>query len=76
MLAIMQHGDGVHLDLALKTVARCGMISLETLEIIYRAKFVLLGIKAAMLELHAALKQSEQIQWRIVQPSNLGAATM
>ncbi len=55
MLAIMQHGDGVHLDLALKTVARCGMISLEMLEIIYGAKFVLLGIKAAMLELRKGL---------------------
>jgi hypothetical protein len=43
------------LDFALKTVARCGMISLEMLETIYSAKFVLLGIKAAMLELRKGL---------------------
>lgn len=51
MLAIMQHGDGVQLLHALKTAAGCGTISLEMLEIIYEAKFKLLGIKAAMLEL-------------------------
>jgi hypothetical protein len=55
MLGIMQHGDGLFLDHALKTVAQCGLISLETLEIVYEAKFMLLGIKAAMLELRKGL---------------------
>ena len=55
MLAIMQHGDGLALDHALKTVAQCGMISLEMLETVYGAKFMLLGIKAAMLELRKSL---------------------
>jgi hypothetical protein len=51
MLGIMLHGDGVQLDMALKTVAQCGMIALELLETIYDAKFMLLGIKAGMLDL-------------------------
>jgi hypothetical protein len=55
MLGIMLHGDGLFLDHALKTVAQCGMISLEMLEIVYEAKFMLLGIKAAMLELRKGL---------------------
>jgi hypothetical protein len=55
MLAILQHGDGVKLDMALKTTARCGMIALELLETIYGAKFELLGIKAAMLDLRRGL---------------------
>jgi hypothetical protein len=55
MLAIMQHGDGIQLDAALKTVAQCGMISLEMLEIVYGAKFELLGIKEAMLKLRKSL---------------------
>jgi hypothetical protein len=55
MLAIMQHDDSVFLDAALKVVAQCGMISLEMLEAVYRAKFELIGIKAAMLELRKKL---------------------
>jgi hypothetical protein len=51
MLAILLHGDGVQLDMALKTTAQCGMIALELLETIYGEKFQLLGIKAAMLDL-------------------------
>ena len=51
MLAILQHGDGLQLDMALKTTAQCGMIALEMLETIYGAKFELLGIRAAMLDL-------------------------
>ncbi|MTD94879.1 hypothetical protein GIW81_11105 [Hyphomicrobium sp. xq] len=51
MLAILLHGDGVQLDMALKTVAQCGMIALELLETIYGPKFQLLGIKTAMLDL-------------------------
>jgi hypothetical protein len=45
----------MHLDHALKTVAQCGMISLELLETVYAAKFELLGIRAAMLELRKGL---------------------
>ena len=51
MLAILQHGDGLELDMALKTTAQCGMIALELFETIYGPKFELLGIKAAMLGL-------------------------
>ncbi|MET2825644.1 hypothetical protein [Mesorhizobium shangrilense] len=51
MLGILQHGDGVQLEMALKTTAQCGLISLELLETIYGPKFELLGIKAAMLDL-------------------------
>jgi hypothetical protein len=42
-------------DSALKVTAQCGMIALELLETIYGAKFELLGIKAAMLELRRTL---------------------
>jgi hypothetical protein len=55
MLAIMLHGDGVELDMALKTVAQCGMVSLELLQVLYNAKFELLGINAAMLDLRKGL---------------------
>jgi hypothetical protein len=55
MLAIMLHGDGVELDMALKTVAQCGMVSLELLQVLYNAKFEILGINAAMLDLRKDL---------------------
>ena len=53
--AIMQHGDGVALDFALKTVARCRMVSLEMLQIPFHPRFELLGINAAILELRKGL---------------------
>ena len=55
MLAVLQHGDGPELDMALKSVAQCGMIALEMFQVIYSAKFELLGINAAMLELRKDL---------------------
>jgi len=55
MLAILLHADGPELDMALKTVAQCGMTSLEMLQVIHDAKFELLGINAAMLELRKGL---------------------
>lgn len=55
MLAVLQHGDGPELDMALKTVAQCGLVSLEILQVIYNAKFELLGVNAAMLELRKGL---------------------
>jgi len=55
VLTIMQHGDGVELDHAMKTVARCGMVSLEMLQVVFDARFELLGINAAMLELRKDL---------------------
>jgi hypothetical protein len=55
MLAIMLHGDGVELDMALKTVAQCAMVSLELLQILYNAKFEILGINAAMVGLRKGL---------------------
>jgi hypothetical protein len=51
----MQHGDGVQLDYALMFVARCGVVCLETLEIAFNAKFSLLGISQAILELRRGL---------------------
>lgn len=55
MLSIMQHGDGVELDHALKSVAQCGMVSLEMLQVVFNARFEILGINAAMLELRKGL---------------------
>jgi hypothetical protein len=42
MLAILLHGDSVQLDMALKTAAQAGAISMELLEVPFRAKFELL----------------------------------
>jgi hypothetical protein len=55
MMAILLHGDGPALDHALKTVAQCGMTSLEMLQIPFHARFELLGVNAAMLELRKGL---------------------
>lgn len=55
MLSIMQHGGGVQLDHALKCVAQCGMVSLEMLQVVFNARFEILGINAAMLELRKDL---------------------
>lgn len=55
MLAIMQHGDGIELDFGLKNVALCGMVSLEMLQIVFNARFEILGINAGLLELRKAL---------------------
>jgi hypothetical protein len=49
MLAVMQHGDGPGLDMALITTARCGMCALEMLQGVLNARFELLGINADML---------------------------
>jgi hypothetical protein len=50
MLAIMLHGDGVRLDLALMTTARCAVVAFEILQGVgaLNARFELLGINAAM----------------------------
>jgi hypothetical protein len=55
MLAVLQHGDGPELETALKTVAQCGLVSLEMLQVIYDAKFKLLRIKDAMLKMRRGL---------------------
>jgi hypothetical protein len=55
MQAIMLHHDGIQLDLALKTVAQCGMVSLELLQVPFNPRFELLGVNAAMLELRRGL---------------------
>jgi hypothetical protein len=55
MRAIMLHGDDAALAMALKSVAQCAMVSLEMLQAVYSAKFELLGINAAMLELREGL---------------------
>jgi hypothetical protein len=55
MLAIMQHGDGPQLEAALVTTARCGMCALEILQVVFNARFELLGINAAMLEVRKGL---------------------
>lgn len=55
MLAIMQHGDGIELNLALKSAAQCAMVSLEMLQVVFDARFELLGVNAAMLNLRNGL---------------------
>jgi hypothetical protein len=55
MLTVMQHDDGVALDSGLKTVAQCGMVSLEMLQVVFNARFEILGINAALLELRKGL---------------------
>ena len=55
MLAIMQHGNGVQLDAALVGTARCAMCALEILQSVFGARFTLLGISAAMLEVRKGL---------------------
>jgi hypothetical protein len=55
MLAVMQHGDGPELDMALKTTAQCGMCALEILQGVFNARFELLGINADMLVLRKGL---------------------
>jgi hypothetical protein len=41
--------------MALRTVAQCGVVSLELLQVLYNAKFELLGINADMLALRKGL---------------------
>ena len=55
MLVVMLHDDGIHLDHALKTVAQSGLTALEMLQSVFNARFELLGINAAMLELRDGL---------------------
>lgn len=55
MLAIMLHGNGLELDHALTIVARCGMVSLEMLQVAFNARFELLGVNAAMLKMRKGL---------------------
>lgn len=55
MLSIMQHGDGIELDHALKSVAQCGLVSLEMLQVVFNARFELLGVNAAILDLRMGL---------------------
>jgi hypothetical protein len=55
MLAIMLHGDDLALDMALKSVAQCAMVSLEMLQVLYDAKFEILGINAAIISLRRGL---------------------
>lgn len=55
MMAIMLHGNGVELDHALVITARCAMVSLEMLQVVFNARFELLGVNAAMLKLRKGL---------------------
>jgi hypothetical protein len=55
MLAIFLHGDGQALEMALKTTAQCGVCSLEILQGVFNARFELLGVNAAILELRKGL---------------------
>jgi hypothetical protein len=54
-LNVLLHDDGVALDLALKTVAQCGVTALEILETVFRARFMLLGVNAALTDLKRGL---------------------
>jgi hypothetical protein len=51
----MQHGDGPQLDAALIGTARCGMCALEILQSVFGARFTLLGVSAAMLDVRKGL---------------------
>lgn len=57
MLAMMLHGDGVQLDLALMNTARCAMVAFEILQGVgaLNARFELLGINAAIPALQNGL---------------------
>jgi hypothetical protein len=55
MLAVMLHGDDAAFNMALRSVAQCAMASLEMLQVIFNARFELLGVNAAMLELRRGL---------------------
>jgi ATP:corrinoid adenosyltransferase len=55
MLAVMIHGDDAALNSGLKSAAQCAMVSLEMLQVIFDARFEILGVNAAMLELRRGL---------------------
>jgi hypothetical protein len=55
ILTIMLHADGVELDHALKSVARCGVVSLEMLQVVFNSRFEILGINAEILNLRKGL---------------------
>jgi len=55
LLTILLHEDGPALDLALRTVAQCGMASLEMLQTVFNDRFEILGINAAMRDLREGL---------------------
>jgi hypothetical protein len=55
MLAVMLHGDDAAFNLGLKSVAQCALASLEMLQVVFNARFVLLGVNAAMLDLRRGL---------------------
>src|SRR5262249_39606420 len=52
---ILLHADGVELDYALITVARCGHVALEIVEPAFRARFELLGVRQRLIELRNGL---------------------
>lgn len=54
-LQIYMHGDGVALESGLKTTAQVGVCALETLQNLYGARYELLGVRAAILELRRGL---------------------
>lgn len=55
MLAVMLHGDDTAFNSGLKSIAQCAMVSLEMLQVIFDARFELLGVNEAMIELRASL---------------------
>jgi hypothetical protein len=55
MLAVMLHGDDAAFNAGLKSVAQCAMVSLEMLQVVFNARFELLGINAAIIELRRGL---------------------
>lgn len=55
MLAVMLHGDDLAFNASLKSVAQCAMVSLEMLQVVFNARFELLGINAAMIKLRRGL---------------------
>lgn len=55
VLAVMLHGDDLAFNAGLKSVAQCAMVSLEMLQVIFNARFELLGVNAEMLRLRREL---------------------
>jgi hypothetical protein len=55
MLALMLHGDDAAFNAGLKSVTQCAMVSLEMLQVIFNARFELLGVNEAMIKLRAGL---------------------
>jgi hypothetical protein len=55
MDSVYLHADGLALDMALKTTARCGVCALELMQHVYNARLELLGVNAQLPGLQQGL---------------------